>query len=84
MKTWFQSKDNPNTHALMDMRASESADGMPLLEPTLVGFILGGRGCIAKVSVFHQGETINIPVTKNMRVWEAKYAIEQTLKNLKP
>lgn len=83
MRIWFQSKVNPNTHIYVETNEITAADGMPGLEPPrLLAFIMGGRGRIARIYVYHP-EPLELPVPEYCTIPNAKNVIYNFFKTHK-
>lgn len=75
MRHWCNSTVNPGFHLLVDFNEIKGLDGMPRLEPTLLGFIHVRAGRIFSAGVYHP-DPVELALAPNTRLFEAKQALE--------
>jgi hypothetical protein len=81
MRQWFKSEMHPNMQVYVELVESTEADGMPRLEPQLLGFVQAGKSSIQRAFVYWP-EPVEVKVSVICNVWQAKMAVQSKIKSI--
>jgi hypothetical protein len=79
MRQWFKSEMHPNMQVYVELIETKESDGMPRLEPHLLGFVQAGKSNIQRAFVYWP-EPVEVQVSPNCNVWQAKMAVQNAIK----
>jgi hypothetical protein len=72
---WFQSQMNRSVQVYVELQELMAADGMPLVEPKLLGFLSTRNGAVDGAFVYVP-HTRHLALPRTTTLWQAKQAIE--------